>query len=307
MELAMKIRDFIQRGRELYVQCHGRHPGIISAPRRVPLELSQFDPDLDVEDLKGRLRCSVRGTTDPRKILADLTKSLEINPKDIWTYAMRARAFNETGHRDRASSDRRTLLTLPATTPEEREMPKDARWNLRMEEVGRLQVRGISLSEAMRETESFDPLAAPTPSAPERAEKAAPNEIPLQKKNGVFVLSMTVNDAVLVEFVLDSGAAEVTLPADIVASLKRQSAFADSDFIGQQAYQLADGSPKIARTFRIRSLSFGAFHLNDVTGSELDVGSPALLGQSFLNRLGKWSIDNSKPALIIQPPTEAEQ
>ena len=75
----MKIRDFIQRGRELYVQCHGRHPGIISAPRRVPLELSQFDPDLDVEDLKGRLRCSVRGTTDPRKILADLTKSLEIN------------------------------------------------------------------------------------------------------------------------------------------------------------------------------------------------------------------------------------
>ena len=167
-----------------------------------------------------------------------------------------------------------------------------------MEEVGRLQVKGMSLADAMRETENFDPLAAPTPSGPERTEAAAPNEIPLQKKNGVFVLSMTVNDAVPVEFVLDSGATDVAIPADIVASLKRQNAIADSDFIGQQTYLLADGSQKIARTFRIRSLSLGAFHLNDVTGSVSD--GPALLGQSFLNRLGKWSIDNSKPALIIQ-------
>ena len=44
----MKIRDLIQRGRELYVQCHGHHPGIVSAPRRVPLDLSQFDPDTDI-------------------------------------------------------------------------------------------------------------------------------------------------------------------------------------------------------------------------------------------------------------------
>ena len=176
---------------------------------------------------------------------------------------------------------------------------------LRMEEVGRLQVKGISLSEAMRETETFDPLAAPTPSGPERTETAAPNEIPLQKKNGVFVLSMTVNDAVPVEFVLDSGATDVAIPADVVASLKRQSAIADSDFIGQETYQLADGSQKIARTFRIKSLSLGAFHLNDVTGSVSD--GTALLGQSFLNRLGKWSIDNSKPALIIQPTREGDQ
>jgi hypothetical protein len=65
----MKIRDFIERGRELYVQCHGHHPGIVSASRRVPLDLSKFDPDLDIEEVKGKLRCSVCGTTDPRKIL----------------------------------------------------------------------------------------------------------------------------------------------------------------------------------------------------------------------------------------------
>jgi clan AA aspartic protease (TIGR02281 family) len=118
---------------------------------------------------------------------------------------------------------------------------------------------------------------------------------------------MMVNDAISVQFVLDSGATDVTIPADVIASLVRQNALADSDFIGEQTYQLADGSQKIARTFRIRSLSLGDFHLNDVTGAVSTVGSPALLGQSFLKRLGKWSIDNSKPALVIQPPTEGDQ
>ena len=66
----MKIRDFIARGRELYACCPGPHDDSgLPSTRRVALDLSQFDPDTDVEDLKGRLRCSVCGTTDRRKIL----------------------------------------------------------------------------------------------------------------------------------------------------------------------------------------------------------------------------------------------
>jgi hypothetical protein len=42
---------------------------VIGAARRVPLDLSQFDPDMDIEELNGKLRCSVCGTTDRRKIL----------------------------------------------------------------------------------------------------------------------------------------------------------------------------------------------------------------------------------------------
>jgi hypothetical protein len=62
MELAMKIRDFIQRGRELYVQCPGPHDNSgLPSMRRVPLDLSQFDPDTDIEDLKGKLRCTITG------------------------------------------------------------------------------------------------------------------------------------------------------------------------------------------------------------------------------------------------------
>ena len=66
----MKIRDFIQRGRELYAQCPGPHDNSgLPSMRRVPLDLSQFDPDMDYNELRGKLRCSVCGTTDRRKIL----------------------------------------------------------------------------------------------------------------------------------------------------------------------------------------------------------------------------------------------
>ena len=70
MELAMKIRDFIERGRELYVQCHGHHPGIVSASApRAPRSLDSSILTWTLRKLKGKLRCSVCGTTDRRQIL----------------------------------------------------------------------------------------------------------------------------------------------------------------------------------------------------------------------------------------------
>jgi hypothetical protein len=58
----MKIRAFIERGRELYVQCPGPHPGLIVSNRRVPLDVSKFDPEFDHTELRGRLRCTICGT-----------------------------------------------------------------------------------------------------------------------------------------------------------------------------------------------------------------------------------------------------
>lgn len=64
----MKIKEFTTRGRELYAVCHGPH-GFLQGPRRIPLNLALFDPEMDHEDLQGKLRCTVCGTKDPRKIL----------------------------------------------------------------------------------------------------------------------------------------------------------------------------------------------------------------------------------------------
>jgi hypothetical protein len=68
----MKIRNFLERGRELYAVCHGQHPSPrtgLSSTRRIAIDVSKLDSDMDHQDLRGKLRCSVCGTTDPKKIL----------------------------------------------------------------------------------------------------------------------------------------------------------------------------------------------------------------------------------------------
>src|SRR5581483_5586439 len=101
------------------------------------------------------------------------------------------------------------------------------------------------------------------------------------------------------DFLLDSGSASVSIPADVVQVLVRLGTIAPSDFLGSQEYRLADGSILPSPTFRIRSLTVGGIVLQDVTGSMAPVGGRALLGQSFLGRFRSWSIDNGRQVLVL--------
>ena len=73
------IRDFLKRGRELYLQCSGPHPGGpvrgegIAFTRRVPIDLSLFDPDLDHTDLKDKIHRKVCGPNKKRFLLIPQT------------------------------------------------------------------------------------------------------------------------------------------------------------------------------------------------------------------------------------------
>ena len=60
----MKIRDFIQRGRELYACCPGRHDnGALASPRRVAIDLAKLDPEMTIDELRTKVRCSICGKT----------------------------------------------------------------------------------------------------------------------------------------------------------------------------------------------------------------------------------------------------
>jgi hypothetical protein len=116
------------------------------------------------------------------------------------------------------------------------------------------------------------------------------------------VVPVTINNTLQLEFVLDSGAADVSIPADVVLTLVRTKTLTKSDFMGQKVYALADGSTVPSQTFRIRSLKVGDLEIQNITGSVADVKGSLLLGQSFLSRLGKWSIDNQRQVLVIEGP-----
>jgi clan AA aspartic protease (TIGR02281 family) len=124
--------------------------------------------------------------------------------------------------------------------------------------------------------------------------------IPLENENGTFVVPVQINGAITLDFVVDSGASDVSVPADVVSTLIRTKTIGPSDFVGQQTYVLADGSEAPSDVFIIRSLKIGDRLVSNVKASVASPKATLLLGQSFLRHFKSWSIDNARHALILE-------
>lgn len=120
--------------------------------------------------------------------------------------------------------------------------------------------------------------------------------------NGVFYVPVSINGHVVIDFVLDSGASDVSLPREIAQELIRQGTLTEKDFLGGQTYTLADGSRVNNPKFKLRTMKLGTLTLTNVQASISARGSQALLGQSFLKRLGKWSLDSDRKVLTFSTP-----
>jgi hypothetical protein len=125
--------------------------------------------------------------------------------------------------------------------------------------------------------------------------------VPILRRGGNYLVPGLINNAVTLNFVVDSGSYDVTIPADVVATLKSTGALSDRDFTGRQIRGLADGSKVSTETFQIRTLSIGDWLVHDVNAAVTPVGAPPLLGQTFFSRLKSWSIDNINQALVLVP------
>lgn len=123
--------------------------------------------------------------------------------------------------------------------------------------------------------------------------------IPLVHENGTLQVPVVINGKVSLNFMVDSGATDVSIPANIFYSLTRAGTVSSQDFLDKRAYTLADGSTEYAQRFRIRSLRVGNLELQDVIASVMPSAGSLLLGQSFLSRLKSWSIDNERHVLLI--------
>jgi clan AA aspartic protease (TIGR02281 family) len=137
------------------------------------------------------------------------------------------------------------------------------------------------------------PTPTPRPTAQGRTEVA------LVQSGGTFQVPVTINGALRLAFVIDSGASAVSIPADVVLTLLRTGTLRDADFLGRQTYVTATGATFSSRTFRIRSLKVGDRLLEDVTGSIAPAAGDLLLGQSFLRRFQSWSIDNGRGVSVL--------
>ena len=126
------------------------------------------------------------------------------------------------------------------------------------------------------------------------------NRVRMVQCGGTFKVPVRLNDQLTLDFTVDSGASDVTVPADVVMTLVRTNTIRDADFRGEQVYVLADGSRVKSRTFILRSLRVGNQTVQNVEASVADIKGSLLLGQSFLRRFKTWSIDNTTNELVLQ-------
>ena len=142
-------------------------------------------------------------------------------------------------------------------------------------------------------------LASRSPSKADRLPSGI--GVSLKRAGGTFVVPVQINGAITLDFTVDSGAADVTVPADVFSTLARTGTINSSDITGEQAYVLADGSTNKSVTFTIRSLKVGDRVVENVRGSVAPSQGSLLLGQSFLERFKSWSIDNTQHVLLLEP------
>jgi len=130
--------------------------------------------------------------------------------------------------------------------------------------------------------------------------KSSQVRVPLKVNGGTFLVPIEVNGKITLDFILDSGASDVTLPNDVFTTLKRTGTVKEADIVGLRTYVLADGSKTQSATFTIRSLKVGDIIIENVSASVAPSQGVLLLGQSFLQRFKSWSIDNATGGLLLE-------
>ena len=213
---------------------------------------------------------------DNERAIADYSASLAIDPKYIRAYYNRGLAWEAEGKLRNALNDLRTFQTLDPQFPDTQEA---------IARISRLLKSQTASSNARN--------AAPTSRAGEEV-------IRMEQMGGVFVVPVRFNEVITLNAIADSGATDVSVPADIVRTLIRTNTISDSDFLGEKTYVLADGSKVPSRQFRIRTLRVGNKTIENVVANVASVNADILLGQSFLSKFKSWSVDNEKHSLVLR-------
>lgn len=120
----------------------------------------------------------------------------------------------------------------------------------------------------------------------------AANEVKIALSGGVYEVPVYINDVLKINFILDSGAADVSIAPDVALTLLRTGTIEAKDWLPGKVYQFADGSTAKSQRFFLKSISIGNRTFRRVPCSIAgSIKAPMLLGQSVLHKLGKYTID----------------
>jgi len=145
--------------------------------------------------------------------------------------------------------------------------------------------------------------AGPQPSTVPEATFSTPvgETVRLERRGGAYLVPVRINQTITLPFILDTGATDLVIPADVALTLIRAGALTGSDFIGKRLYSLANGSEEIGDRVIIREVQVGQHKVRDVTAIVNPPASDLLLGQSFLSKFGTVTLDYKRLVLVLSP------
>jgi hypothetical protein len=108
-------------------------------------------------------------------------------------------------------------------------------------------------------------------------EPEATDRVSLVEANGIYTVPVLINGVLPLQFVLDRGAGDVSIPADVFLTLIRTGTIVKEDYIGKGGYRLADGSSVQSDRFFIRELKGGNKILRHVSAM-FHFASPGAIG-----------------------------
>ena len=124
-------------------------------------------------------------------------------------------------------------------------------------------------------------------------------EVKIEKRGDTYQVRVRINDTITLPFLLDTGASDLVIPADVALTLIRAGALRSGDFIGKDRYRLANGSEEVSDLVVIREVQVGDYAVRNVTATISPPQGQPLLGQSFLSKFGTVTLDYKRLVLIL--------
>ena len=122
----------------------------------------------------------------------------------------------------------------------------------------------------------------------------------IKMSGGTYQIPVVINNVLKINFIFDSGASDVSISPDVALTLIKTGTVTSSDFVGTQKYVFADGTTADSKVFIIKDLKIGNKTVYNIRASiSSSIDAPMLLGQSVLQKFGKFSIDNNAHTITI--------
>lgn len=126
--------------------------------------------------------------------------------------------------------------------------------------------------------------------------------IPFKVKNGVKMVSVTINDVIGVDMIVDTGCSGALISQSEARYLAEKGALTIDDVVGSGKSVIADGSIVENTVVHLNKLTIGGrLTATDVTATvSNNIQAPLLLGNEVFNRVKAIAIDNEKQLILFQ-------